>query len=474
MRTTQKRVAATTCALLVTTALTACTVAGGAENDAEVITVGYQSKTINTVTAGTLLKEKHFFEDRLEQLGAENGKDYQVKWLDYDTGAPITAQMLAGKIDIGSMGDYPMLINGSRAGTDKYGTEMISVTGYNAEGALNGVVVPEGSSARSLRDLEGGTFSASLGSAGHGTLVQALEAEGIDPEDDVSIENQEPSVGASALQAGSVDAVAQFVAWPGLLTLRDDARLVYDGGRLGVPTLHGTVTRKEFAADNEDVVEAFLQAQGDATDYLHREPMAAAQSVAKATGLPVEVVYLYNGRNGISTFDLTLKDLQRDALDHDLPFLESVGVLDDPLDLDEFVNDSYLRDVYGTAYDADAASTANPAAITGKDRVCGKRVKDPALAAEVWVDGEPDTRPAATPECLLQNVRRVQQDGGTVRAAYAPDALTGTRWFADKMVWLRDGARRLPFATAENAAAYRAGHPDATDITWHQAVEQAR
>ncbi|MGW2041149.1 hypothetical protein ACWCO4_24320, partial [Streptomyces virginiae] len=30
------------------------------------------------------------------------------------TGAPITAQMTAGKIDIGSMGDFPLLINAAR------------------------------------------------------------------------------------------------------------------------------------------------------------------------------------------------------------------------------------------------------------------------------------------------------------------------------------------------------------------------
>lgn len=107
---------------LAASSLSACSVAGGAEGDTEVITVGYQSKTINTVTAGTLLRERGYFEQRLEDLGKETGKSYRVEWQDYDTGAPITAQMLAGKIDIGSMGDYPLLINGSRAGTDEHGT----------------------------------------------------------------------------------------------------------------------------------------------------------------------------------------------------------------------------------------------------------------------------------------------------------------------------------------------------------------
>ena len=219
-----RSLAAITAVLLTSGALSACSVAGGAEGESDnVIVVGYQSKTINTVTAGTLLRDLGYFEKRLEDLG-----DYEVEWQDYDTGAPITAQMLAGKIDIGSMGDYPLLINGSRAGTDDSGTSMIAVTGYNPHGALNGVVVNQDSDVTQLSDLEGASISASVGSAGHGTLVQALEKAGLDPNDDVSVENQDPSVGAAALKGGSVDAVSQFVAWPGLLAFRDDARLVYD------------------------------------------------------------------------------------------------------------------------------------------------------------------------------------------------------------------------------------------------------
>lgn len=71
------------------------------------VTVGYQSRTINTVTAGTPLRSLGYFEDELRARGERDGVTYEVKWQDYATGAPITAQMTAGKIDIGSMGDFP-------------------------------------------------------------------------------------------------------------------------------------------------------------------------------------------------------------------------------------------------------------------------------------------------------------------------------------------------------------------------------
>src|SRR6185312_10881352 len=102
------------------------------------VVVGYQSKTINTVTAGTLLRAQGYLEHRLADITTRTGTKYAVRWQDYDTGAPITAQMLAEKIDIGSMGDYPMLINGSKTqGNPLARTELVSITGYNPKGALN-------------------------------------------------------------------------------------------------------------------------------------------------------------------------------------------------------------------------------------------------------------------------------------------------------------------------------------------------
>ena len=139
------------------------------------VVIGYQSKTINTVTAGTLLRARGFLEGRLADITKRTNTKYNVTWQDYDTGAPITAQMVAEKIDIGSMGDYPLLINGSKTQANpRAKTELVSVTGYHPRGALNMVVVPPDSPAKNLDDLRGQKISASVGSAGHGLLVQAL------------------------------------------------------------------------------------------------------------------------------------------------------------------------------------------------------------------------------------------------------------------------------------------------------------
>jgi NitT/TauT family transport system substrate-binding protein len=179
----------------------------------------------------------------------------------------------------------------------------------------------------------------------------------------------------------------------------------------------------------------------------------------------------YNGANGVATFDLTVKPVLRVALAQDVPFLTSIGVLQ-AVDLNAFVDDSLLRSVSAASYDTDAASTVNAAAIAGTDPVCRRPVIDPALAGEVWPAGAEATQPAATPTCLL---RAVKAAGKAPRAAYVPDAVTGTRWFADKDVWVRDPAapaeeRFKPFTTPTGASSYVDSHPGAVVVSYADAV----
>ncbi|MEV7402185.1 ABC transporter substrate-binding protein [Streptomyces sp. NPDC091267] len=417
------------------------------------VTVGYQSRTINTVTAGTLLRSLGYFEDELRSRGERDGITYKVKWQDYATGAPITAQMTAGKIDIGSMGDFPLLINAARGKQLNRPTRLVSVTGYNLAGGLNTVVTGPDSKLRSLTDLRGKKVSTSVGSAADGTLVRALQQAGLDPEKDIRKLNQQPAVGASALQAGSADALSQFVAWPGLLAFQGRAKALYDGAELKLPTFHGVTVGQDFAQKRPAVVADFLRAQGRATDYLHQHPVAASESVAKATGLPAEVVHLYNGAQGIATFDTTLKPALIAALKKDVPVLRSAKLVGD-VDVDAFVDDSYLKRVYGAGY-AKALAAGPPARRGG----------------EVWLKGKDTTTAYPTPTALL---RYVAAHRDAVRVAYVPDAGTGTLWFADRAVWVSDGAELLPFVTGSAARAYVSAHPGSRTVPYATALDKAR
>ncbi|MEV7371502.1 ABC transporter substrate-binding protein [Streptomyces sp. NPDC090301] len=419
--------------------------AGSSDGKTVTVTVGYQSKTINTVTAGTLLRSLGYFEEELAQRGRKDGLTYRVVWQDYATGAPITAQMTAGKIDIGSMGDFPLLINAARGKQLKEPTRLVAVTGYNLRGGLNTVVTAPGSPLGSLADLKGRKVSTSVGSAADGTLVRALRRAGLDPAQDVGKLNQQPSVGASALTAGSVDALSQFVAWPGLLAFQGKAKALYDGAELNLPTFHGVTVREEFAQRRPAVLDAFLRAQNRATDHLRRQPVAAAETVAEETGLPAEVVYLYNGAQGIATFDPAIRPELVAALKEDVPVLKEAGLVKD-VDVDAFVDPAPLRRA--------VPDLAYP-------KAAGPR-------SELWLKGRSTIQTFDSPAALLKAVK-----GASVRAAYVPDAVTGTLWFADRSVWVADGPAWRAFVTRSGAERYVSGHAGARIVPYADAVRLA-
>lgn len=462
------------------TAVSVCATAGltacGTEDDEVVVSIGYQSKTINTVNAGTLLRSLGTFEAALNELGERDGKSYSVEWLDFSSGSPLTAQMIASQIDIGSMGDYPLLVNGSK--NEQYGdssTSLIAVTGYNMAGSLNQVLVPTGSTASSLEDLRGKKVSTSLGSAADGMLNVGLSREGMSA-DDVQVVNQDPSIGAAALESGQTDAYAQFVPWPQIEVFRGKGRLLYDGGSNEIPTFHGVVVRDSFAEENTDVVTAFVDAMSETTTFLEEKPLEAAELVAEATGLEPEVIYLYNGPAGLVSFDMSLKDELVGALEENKPFLVAKGSVDEEYDIPGFIDESFVREQFGPGYDEMKASTENPSRLTGHDEVCGLPVSDQGTASEVWFAGEEETTVSATPSCLLSRIARSPQ---TVRAAYVPDASNGLHTFAEHATWLRDPAggptdTYLPFATVGAAEAYLAENPDLERVEYDQAVSASR
>ncbi|MET9758632.1 ABC transporter substrate-binding protein [Streptomyces sp. NPDC006372] len=450
-RSSAQRAAVAVSAVVLLLPLSAC--GGDAEagsGSTVTVTVGYQSRTINTVTAGTLLRSLGSFEKQLNSL--HDGVHYKVNWQDYATGAPITAQMTAGKIDIGSMGDFPLLINAARGKQLNSPTRLVSVTGYNLRGGLNTIVTAPDSKLTSLKDLKGKKVSTSVGSAADGTLVRALQRAGIDPNNGIEKLNQQPSVGASALAAGSADALSQFVAWPGLLAYQDKAKAIYDGARLNLPTFHGVTAREDFAKERPAVLDAFLKAQAEATDYLNDHPVDAAEKVAKATGLPAEVVYLYNGAHGLATFDPAIKPQLVSALKKDVSILKAAKLTGD-VDVDSFVDDQYVKKALGaTAYTKHLATKPAPA------------------ASEAWPKGASKTVSFTSPSELL---RYVAGHRDALRAAYVPDTTTGTLWFADKAVWVADGSKLLPFVAPDTAQAYVAGHGGARVVSYADALEQA-
>ena len=90
--------------------------------------------------------------------------------------------MMANNIQIGMMGDYPLMVNGATGQATKNETQLVAIIAYNAVGGGNGIVVHKDSPFYELADLKGKNVSVPFGSAAHGMMLTSLQKRGLPPD----------------------------------------------------------------------------------------------------------------------------------------------------------------------------------------------------------------------------------------------------------------------------------------------------
>jgi NitT/TauT family transport system substrate-binding protein len=418
------------------------------------IGIGTQDTTTNTVTTGVVIRQMHLLEKFLPHDGKYAGVTYKLDWQNFTSGPPVTNGMMAGKLQFGAMGDYPLLVNGFtfNSNPDSH-SQLIAVAAYNAAGAGNAVLVNSASPYYQLTDLKGKVVSVPFGSAAHGMVLAALQAAGL-PNDFLRLVNQGPEIGATNLQEQKIDAHADFVPFGELLPFRGFARKIFDGAQTGVPTWHGVVVRTDFAAQYPEIVTAYIRAILAANAWVREDPVRAATQIAAWTGTDKEVVYIFLGPSGLMTLDPTIKPALLKAADTDAEVLRKLGRLQ-AFDVTAWANDHYVRDAFkqaGLDYDTQLASQANYE-IHGHDAVCNVEVTDPHHAGEIWIDAE-GVHPYSSAACTLKAVAQARQAGKKIDASYVFDQSRGLKLFADKANYVLTGKIVTPFLLKADADAF--------------------
>jgi NitT/TauT family transport system substrate-binding protein len=430
---------------------------GAADAETIRVAIGTQDTTINCATGGLIIRELKLLEKYLPRDGKYKDMQYDIQWKNFTSGAPLTNEMLAGKLDIGSMADFPGSFNG--AAFQKAGKQslFITVLSGSTTGSGNGIVVPKASSVQSLSELKGKTISVPFASTAHGMLLRAVKAQGWDPEKDVNITTQAPEIAGSALQSNKVDAHADFVPFAELFPHRGYARKIYDGTQANTPTFHGSLVDAEFAKKYPEIVTAFLRAAIEADRLFAAEPEKYSELIAKVTGIEAEVNYLFHGPLGLQTRDFTWKPEYRQAVKTSLETLRLLKRTDNDIDADAFVNDQYIRAAFkqaGLDYDARLKNYAK-LPLTAKDAVTGKPIADVKRVAQIWVEGEPLVRHYASPESALADLATLEKAGKKVRAVYAQDRESGIKLFANDAWFVSSGKREInAFLLKESADAW--------------------
>jgi NitT/TauT family transport system substrate-binding protein len=326
--------------------------------------------------------------------------------------------MLAGKLSIGVMGDYPLVVNGAKfQATDSLRTLYVSGTGYNLKGSGNAIVVPVEADIYKLADLKGRSVSTPVGSAAWGMLLKALQDAQM-PVTSIDLKNQAPSVGAANIAAGKIDAHADFCPWSELMEFRGTGRKIYDGSETGVPYLHGVVVRTDFAEAYPEIVVAFIKAVHEAGRWINEDPRRAAEQMEKWTGVEKEVLYIYFSRGGHLTLDPTIKTAWVDALKFDHAVLTREN-LAPPLDLGSWITERFIQQAYaelGLDYATEKARVVDPVAGNA------------GLPCEVW-HARDGIRTYPDLPSFLKAVAEFQATGAKLNATYVYDQETGLKLF---------------------------------------------
>jgi NitT/TauT family transport system substrate-binding protein len=442
------------------------------------IVIGTQDQTINTATGGSVIREEKLLEKYLPKTGKYANVEYKIEWSSYTSGPPITNKMLANQIDIGMMGDFPSTINMTTFQAKGNGVKSlyIATLGYSSTGAGNAVLVPKDSPAKTLADLKGKEISVPFGSAAHGMLLKALKSDGLDPEKDVTLVSQSPEVGGSNLKTGQIAAHANFVPFGELFAYRGFARKIFDGSQIGTPTFHGVLVRSDFAKENPEVVVAYLKALLEANKMFREQPEAIATKVEQWSGVEREVVYMFLGPSGLQRLNPTIGQINFDALKNSVTTLKQLGKLDssiNPEDVTKWADDSYLRQAMqemGLNYDE--VAKADGLMISGEDAQTKEPIKDPKMAAQIWVKGEDKVMNFASIANMMTMLQSLKADGKkAVGAMFVHDQTTGGKLFAENSFYVQNGKAVSAFLTEKEAQAF--AEKSGVKVANFQSLQQA-
>lgn len=424
------------------------------------VAIGTQDTTINCATGGLLIRELKLLEKYLPRDGKYKGVTYDIQWKNFTSGAPLTNEMVADKLDIGSMADFPGSNNGAaflKAGKQSL---FITVLSGSTLGSGNGIVVPNESKVTSLSELKGRTISVPFASTAHGMLLRAVAAQGWDPQKDVNIITQAPEVAGPALQANKIEAHADFVPFAELFEHRGIARKIFDGAQASAPTYHGSLVSGEYAKKHPEIVVAFLRASIEADRLIAAEPEKYSELIEKVTGIEAAVNYLYHGPLGLQTRDLTWKPEYRKALATSIETLKLMG-RESPLKAETFIDDQYIRAAFkqsGLNYEAKLANY-DKLPLKANDALTGKPITEFQRVAGIWVQGEPKVRHYASIEGAFADLQKLESQGKKTRAVYVHDHIHRIKLLAPNTWYAVDAKGQLSaFLQKDAASAYAAAN----------------
>jgi sulfonate transport system substrate-binding protein len=245
----------------------------------------------------------------------ELGDAVEVNWLQSAGSNKANEALRAGAVDVGSTAGSAALL--ARAN----GSPIKTIDVYS-QPEWSAIVVAPDSGITSVADLAGKSVAATKGTDPYFFLLQALEANGVDPAD-VEVQNLQHADGRTALDNGSVD------AWSGL-----DPIMAAAEAESGDELLYRNVdfntygflnATEEFVTDHPDVAQVVVDAYEEARAWAQENPQEVSALLAEVAGIDPEVASTVIEERSNLGVDPVPGDAQRAVLEKVGPILVANG-----------------------------------------------------------------------------------------------------------------------------------------------------
>lgn len=275
--------------VLVTGVATAAALGTGnalfAQTPTRVLRVGHQKGWLS------ILKGRGTLEKRLAPLGVA------VRWTEFNAGPVQLEALNVGSIDFGDVGEAPPIF------AQAAGTPLVYAGATVPRPKLEAVIVPKGSTIRSVADLKGKRVALNKGSNVHYFLVKLLEKNGLKYADVQTIFLAPPDARA-AFEKGAIDA---WVIWDPFLAAAQktlDAQLLADASGI-VHNRAYYFTSRDFATRNPDVLKIAIDEVNAIDTWASKNQLAAAAELSAVLGLDKSITELFLSRSNFGTAPVT-------------------------------------------------------------------------------------------------------------------------------------------------------------------------
>lgn len=226
----------------------------------------------DNITHGQALIMKH--DKSLEQL---LGDEIQVKWVAFNAGPAEVEACFSGDIDIGYIGPVPA----STANIKSEG-DFVIISGAANDGAM--LLARKEAGISNVGDLAGKTVAVpGLGNTQHLLLLDLLEANKLSTVSqggNVDVVEAQNADVMNLINSGDVDAALVPEPWGTTILKSTETEIILDYDDFQNGEAYSTtvvIVNKEYLEEHRDIVEKFLQAHIDATNYIVQYPNEACK-----------------------------------------------------------------------------------------------------------------------------------------------------------------------------------------------------